>query len=63
MRQAGCKGAVTAFHDSRVADDPYEVRRFTASENRFQFEKSVNGIELLAARWLRSSNLPASGGC
>ncbi|HYQ71555.1 MAG TPA: polysaccharide deacetylase family protein [Gammaproteobacteria bacterium] len=63
VRQAGCKGAVTAFYDSRVADDPYEVRRFTASERRFQFEKSANGIELLAARWFRSSNKSAVGGC
>lgn len=63
VRQAGCKGAVTAFYDSRVADDLYEVRRFTASEQRFQFEKSVNGVELLAASWLRSSNMPAGGGC
>ena len=63
VRQAGCKGAVTAFYDSRVSDDPYEVRRFTASERRFQFEKSVNGIEFLAARWFRSSNQPATGGC
>jgi len=62
VRQAGCKGAVTAFYDRHIVDDPYEVRRFTASERQFQFEKSVNGVELLAARWMSSSNLPADGG-
>jgi peptidoglycan/xylan/chitin deacetylase (PgdA/CDA1 family) len=63
VRHAGCKGAVTAFYDRHVADDLYEMRRFTASERRFQFEKSVNGVELLAARWLNSSNRSASGAC
>ena len=63
VRNAGCKGAVTAFFDRCVADDLYEVRRFTAGERRFQFEKSVNGVELLAARWLNSSNRSAGGGC
>lgn len=56
VKQAGCKGAVTAFYDSNVMDDPYELRRFTASEKSFQFAKSVNGIELLAARWLHFSS-------
>jgi len=56
VKQAGCKGAVTAFYDKHIIDDLYEMRRFPVDENRFQFEKSVNGIELLAARWLNSSN-------
>ncbi len=56
VKLAGCKGAVTAFYDRSVTDDPYELRRFTASENHFQFAKSVNGVELLAARWLNASN-------
>jgi peptidoglycan/xylan/chitin deacetylase (PgdA/CDA1 family) len=63
VRQAGCMGAVTAFFDSRVAADLYELRRFTASENRFQFAKSANGVEFLAARWLSFGNLPVNGGC
>jgi peptidoglycan/xylan/chitin deacetylase (PgdA/CDA1 family) len=56
VRQAGCKGAVTAFYDSNVMGDLYELRRFTASEKSFQFEKSVNGVELIAARWLHVSS-------
>lgn len=61
VRHAGYKGAVTAFYDRNVVADLFEVRRFTASEKRFQFEKSVNGVELLAARWLNSSNRHAKG--
>lgn len=60
VRHAGCKGAVTAFYDRKVIDDLYEIRRFTASEKRFQFEKSANGVALLSARWLNSSNRSAS---
>jgi len=56
VRAAGCLGAVTAFYDSAVIDDLYEIRRFSASENTFQFEKSANGVELMAARWLNTSN-------
>jgi len=56
VKQAGCKGAVTAFYDRNVTDDHFELRRFTASENPFQFAKSVNGVELLAARWLNVSS-------
>ena len=56
VKQAGCKGAVSAFYDSCLADDPFEIRRFTASEDPFQFAKSVNGVEMLAARWLNASN-------
>ena len=61
VKQAGCMGAVTAFYDKCVTDDLYEIRRFPVSENRFQFEKSVNGVELLAARWLNSSNRTPRG--
>jgi peptidoglycan/xylan/chitin deacetylase (PgdA/CDA1 family) len=56
VRRAGCMGAVTAFYDRDVTNDCYELRRFAASENPFQYAKSVNGVEMLAARWLNISS-------
>ena len=57
VKKAGCKGAVVAFYDKHITDDPYEIRRFAVGGGRFGFEKSINGVTLLAARWFNSSNL------
>ena len=54
---------MTAFYDRAVIDDLYEIRRFSADDSRFQFEKSANGVELVAARWLNASSRAAGGGC
>ena len=56
VRNAGCRGAVTAFYDASVTDDLFELRRFSVSSNRYQFVKSANGVELLSARWMNSSS-------
>jgi hypothetical protein len=63
VRDAGCLGAVTAFHDRTVLDDLYEIRRFSSNESFYQLEKAANGFELLAARWLNISSSTGGAGC
>lgn len=50
IRKNGFCSSVTAFYDSQAATKLYEMRRHTASEEWFQFYKSVNGVETLMAK-------------
>lgn len=49
VSEAGFQSAVVAFHDSMRLADIYELRRYSSSEDQFQFMKSVAGLELLAS--------------
>lgn len=49
VSQAGFCSAVVAFYDSKRLSDIYELRRYSSSEDQFQFMKSVAGLELLAS--------------
>lgn len=45
VRVSGYTAAVTAFSDCHNVEFPYSWRRFTATEERFQFMKSLFGVE------------------
>lgn len=49
VSESGFRSAVVAFHDSKRLADIYELRRYSSSEDQFQFMKSVAGLELLAS--------------
>lgn len=49
VSESGFRSAVVAFYDSKRLSDLYELRRYSSSEDQFQFMKSVAGIELLAS--------------
>lgn len=49
---SGFKSSVTAFYDALATSDLFEMRRHTASEEWFQFYKSVNGVETFASKLL-----------
>lgn len=51
-KDAGFKSSVTAFYDVLGTQDLFEMRRHTASEEWFQFFKSVNGVETLGSKLL-----------
>ncbi|MEN8129859.1 MAG: polysaccharide deacetylase family protein [Pseudomonadota bacterium] len=57
VKNAGCSVAVTAFYDDSFTDDLYELRRFNASEYWPDFLKTVNGVDALSARWLKSNSI------
>lgn len=56
VREGGFASSVVAFYDRNALNDLYELRRYSASEDNFQFLKAINGIELLASRLLDSHN-------
>jgi len=49
VSEAGFGSAVVAFNDSKCLSDLYELRRYTSSEDQFQFMKAVSGVEFLAS--------------
>lgn len=56
VEASGFIGAAVGFHDAMVTTDPYEIRRYSASENIHQFRKAINGVEYCGARlndWLQ----------
>lgn len=57
VKDAGCQSAVTAFYDERLVDDLFELRRFCVSADWQYFLRSVNGVDTLAARWLKTDNI------
>ena len=56
VAKSGFNSAVVAFYDDKRLEDTYELRRYTSSSDRFQFLKSVSGIELLASVYTKSHN-------
>lgn len=55
VRESGYTAAVTAFSDHHNVELSYSWRRFTATEERFQFMKSLFGVEHLGNK-IRSFN-------
>lgn len=60
VEDAGCHSAVTAFYDQYLVDDLFELRRFNVSTNWQYFLRSVNGVDALAAKWLKTNNIMTS---
>ncbi|KZX85282.1 hypothetical protein A3715_28515 [Oleiphilus sp. HI0009] len=52
----GFCSSVTAFYDHLATQKLYEMRRHTASDDLFQFYKSVNGVEAFMAKYLGAHN-------
>lgn len=57
---SGCQSAVTAFYDEHVTNDLFELRRFNVSADWQYFARSVNGVDVLAAKWLKTNNIMKS---
>ncbi len=57
VKKAGCKSAVTAFYDQYINDDIFALRRFNVSENWHSFLRVVNGVDLLAAKYMKVNNI------
>ena len=57
VAQAGFAGACVAFADSLGCVDRFAVRRHSSSENWFQFQKAVSGIEYLGHKLRKSQRL------
>ncbi len=49
VRKAGYRNATVGFHDSRLVDDLYALRRYGIGNDLFHYRKILHGVE--AARW------------
>lgn len=49
VRRAGYSCAVSAYFAHDVLADRYEIKRYSASENEYQFRSNLNGVELLSS--------------
>lgn len=56
VKASGFRSSVTAFYDKFATSDVFEMRRHTASEDWFQFYKSVNGVEAAMAKYRGAHN-------
>jgi peptidoglycan/xylan/chitin deacetylase (PgdA/CDA1 family) len=54
---AGFTGAVVAYADEAVHNDPYQLRRHSSSADMFQFYKASTGLEWLGRQWQRRPSL------
>lgn len=59
VQSVGFSAAVAAFADSLELTHRYSLRRHSSSEDRFQFYKSVSGIELLGHRMRQTIKVSA----
>ena len=57
VEKAGCQSAVTAFYDEHLVDDLFELRRFNVSADWNYFLRSVNGVDVLAAKYFKTNNI------
>jgi len=57
VEKAGCQSAVTAFYDEYLVDDLFELRRFNVSTDWQYFLRAVNGVDALAAKYLKTNNI------
>ncbi len=57
IKDAGCNSAVTAFYDKYLIDDLFELRRFSVSTDWQHFIRTLNGIDVLLAKWLKTDNI------
>ncbi len=57
VKDAGCQSAVTAFYDEYLVDDLFELRRFCVGTSRHYFLRTVNGVDVLAAKCLKTNNI------
>ncbi len=57
IKDAGCQSAVTAFYDEYFVNDLFELRRFCVGASWKYFIRAVNGVDVLAAKWLKSNNI------
>jgi len=60
VKDAGCHSAVTAFYDEHLVNDLFELRRFCVSTDWQYFLRSVNGVDALAAKWIKTDNIMSS---
>jgi peptidoglycan/xylan/chitin deacetylase (PgdA/CDA1 family) len=51
VQQAGFTGAVVAFADAQGQRQRYAMRRHSGSDNLFQFQKAVSGLEYLGHKF------------
>jgi peptidoglycan/xylan/chitin deacetylase (PgdA/CDA1 family) len=63
VKDSGFRSSVTAFYDAKATIDAFEMRRHTASEDWFQFYKSVNGVEALMAKYRGAHNRMGGSFC
>jgi len=63
VKGSGFRSSVTAFYDGLATKEIFEMRRHTASEDWFQFFKSVNGVEAMMARYAGAHNRMEGGFC
>jgi peptidoglycan/xylan/chitin deacetylase (PgdA/CDA1 family) len=61
VREAGCHSAVTAFYDEYLVEDLFEMRRFNVGADWSFFLRTVNGVDVFAARWLKTNNIMSMG--
>ncbi|MDG5499011.1 polysaccharide deacetylase family protein [Marinobacter sp. BGYM27] len=58
VQKSGFSCAVTAFADNVCLRDPFALRRHSSGEDKFQFMKSVSGIETLGHRVRNTVRVP-----
>lgn len=57
IEKAGCLSAVTAYYDSSIINDRFEMRRFNVSSRWANFLRVVNGVDVLLAKTLSANNI------
>jgi peptidoglycan/xylan/chitin deacetylase (PgdA/CDA1 family) len=60
VKDAGCQSAVRAFYDEHMLYDLFELRRFCVGTSWNYFLRAVNGVDVLAAKCLKTNNIMKS---